>query len=160
MAFDKYTSPVLPIPPVNYDRGYFSSLIGVLNQYFRVSDSKAPITIDSLTSKYLRLPATSHTASNGSADDVTLSKGTFVRITGPTAAFTFTGIVKGVDGEIRVLFNSTAQNMTIANESASSTAENRVITNTGADITTTGTGVVVLLYSVNDSRWVVVSSQL
>jgi hypothetical protein len=52
--------------------------------------------------------------------------------------------------------------MTIANESASSAAANRITTCTGANITTTGQGVVTLIYSsssvgVSQSRWIVTS---
>ena len=38
-----------------------------------------------------------------------------------------------------------------------STAANRIFTNTGSDVVTTGTGIVSLIYSVTDSRWILLS---
>ena len=160
MAFDQERSPVLPAPPNQYTPAYFNQLLRTIGRYFNTIDSKMGITHERVTAGYLNLPIHKYTAVNGTTNDAVFPRGSFVRIEGPTGAFTFTGIVKGTDGEIRTLFNSTAQNMTISNQSASSSAENRIITNTGADIVTTGSGVVTLIYSVEDSRWVVLSSQL
>jgi hypothetical protein len=50
--------------------------------------------------------------------------------------------------------------MTIYNQNAGSSAENRIITGTGANIVTTGSGAVSLIYLVDDSRWFVLSNQL
>jgi hypothetical protein len=69
-------------------------------------------------------------------------------------------VYSALDGQEVVLYNSTAYAMTITNQSASSTAPNRIITNTGADIVTTGSGAVTLVYSQADARWVVISAQL
>jgi len=160
MAFDSYTAPVLPFPPNLYNKEYFTSLIGTINRYFRQADSKAPITVDSLTSAFLKMPIGSYTATNGTTNNVSFTRqSSFVHISGPTAAFTFTGIYKGVNGEIKILFNSTSQNMTLSNQSASSDADNRIITNGGADWTSSGSGVAILIYSVIDGRWVVLSTK-
>jgi hypothetical protein len=53
------------------------------------------------------------------------------------------------DGRVVILYNTTVQHMTITDD-ATSTAENRILTNTGADVVTTGTGIVSLIYSVTE----------
>ncbi len=98
--------------------------------------------------------------SNGTNNNVTTTVASFHRITGPTAAFTITGLDNGVDGRLLYLFNNTAQAMTIANESASSTAANRITTLTGADVVTTGTGATLLIYDAVDSRWILIAKSL
>lgn len=81
----------------------------------------------------------------------------FARITGPSGAFTITGVAAGQDGQELRLYNTTAQNMTIANSSASSTAGNRILTQTGADMTVVAGGVVTLKYDVTAGFWFVLS---
>jgi hypothetical protein len=48
--------------------------------------------------------------------------------------------------------------MTITNDSASSTAANRIYTNTGSDVATTGRGTTIFIYSVTDARWLLVAA--
>lgn len=174
MAFLKFTAPNLPAPPSEYDSTYFDQLMRQLNTYFNIHNSQAGLGVDNITAKILQLPYASYTAVNGSTNDVSLPAATFINIVGPTAAFTFTGITSGTtaenNGRMLTLFNNTAQNMTLVNESASSTAAYRITTCTGANIVTVGQGVVTLVYisasnaavptQVTSSRWVVVSSQL
>jgi hypothetical protein len=95
---------------------------------------------------------------NGANNNVSSTK-SFWRITGPSAAFSVTGLANGQDGRMLILYNSTSQAMTISNESASSTAANRILTMTGANIVTVGTGTVTLIYSSTDQRWIVTSFQ-
>src|SRR5574338_1052645 len=55
---------------------------------------------------------------NGNNDNIVLSGGySFYRITGPTAAFSLSGIVPttGADGQVLTLVNTTTQIMTIKN---------------------------------------------
>ena len=80
------------------------------------------------------------------------------RVTGPTGAFSISGITKpdNPDGRVVILYNTTSQNMTITND-ATSTAANRILTNTGSDVATTGTGIVSLIYSVTDARWILLT---
>ena len=105
----------------------------------------------------------SSAASNDNVSCDLSATGGFNRITGPTGAFTITGIVAPTgaykDGRVLVLYNSTAHNMTISND-VTSTAANRFYTSTGADIVTAGRGSATLIYSSSDSRWIVVSSAL
>jgi len=109
------------------------------------------------------MKAGSIAAVNGANNNVAVLSG-FNRIVGPTAVFTITGIATTIgqanytpEAPQVVLYNSVAFAMTIANDSASSTAANRILTNTGGDRTTTLQGAVTLVYSHGDSRWVVTS---
>lgn len=100
------------------------------------------------------------TLSNGSNNDIAPGYAPFVRIEGPTGAFTITGIIQGELGRIMMLRNTTTQAMTIANQSVSSTDVNRIITQTGADLVTTNEGSAILMYDAVDQRWVVIAAQL
>lgn len=97
------------------------------------------------------------TLASGNNNDVVIGDATLQRITGPGGAFTITGIAGGVAGRQVILFNSTAQNMTIANESASSAAANRINMLTGFDYVSTGQGSVLLVYSAAESRWLMLA---
>lgn len=96
---------------------------------------------------------------NGSNNDISVGYATYVRVSGPTGSFTITGIADGEAGRPLVIRNSTAQQMTIADQSASSASSNRIITGTGADLVLTGsTGQsVTLVYDAVSMRWVVVA---
>ncbi len=101
----------------------------------------------------------SYTASNGANNDISIGTSSFVRITGPTAAFSITGISGGVDGKWLTLFNATTQQITIANENASSSAADRIWTlNSTGDIVISGKAAVRMIYDAADSRWLVISS--
>lgn len=97
--------------------------------------------------------ASNFTAGNGNNDNIAIGSTTFVRITGPTAAFTIRGIAGGYDGRMLVLVNTTTQNMSFANDNAGSTAGNRILTNTGGTLTTAGTGSAILIYDATTARW-------
>ena len=94
---------------------------------------------------------------NGNNAGLDFKTNSFVKIkAGPTAAFTINGISGGRDGRLLIIRNSTTQNMTIANESGvDATAANRILTDTGGDITSTGEGSVTLIYDSDASRWIV-----
>lgn len=73
------------------------------------------------------------------------------------AARTVTGLLAGAtDGQLAVIWNVGAQNIILANESASSTAANRFTSASGADITLAGGNVAFATYSTATSRWLVV----
>lgn len=69
------------------------------------------------------------------------------------AARTVTGFTNGVDGRRVQIFNVGAQNLIVANQSASSTAANRVITGTGASVTIAADGAARLVYDGTTARW-------
>ncbi|SFD06810.1 hypothetical protein SAMN05518672_101309 [Chitinophaga sp. CF118] len=93
-------------------------------------------------------------------NNMVIGSASFIRITGPTAGFTITGIVAGVDGQMVTLYNTTSNSMTISNLNASSSAANMIITcaSGAGNISTTGAGTVTLVYSGTDARWVVTAS--
>lgn len=159
MAFQSHKSPNLPVPPSEYDNGYFFQLIRSIGSYFSIHDSKAGLSLDSVVTDVIQLPIGSFTASNGANNNITLPNKSFIRVTGPTGAFSITGITKPAnpDGRVVILYNTTSQNMTITND-ATSTAANRILTNTGSDVATTGTGIVSLMYSVTDARWILLTA--
>ena len=158
MAFQSHKSPNLPMPPSEYNNGYFFDLIRSIGSYFSIHDSKAGLSLDSVVTDVIQLPIGAFTASNGANSNITLPNKSFIRMTGPTGAFNITGITKpdNPDGRVVILYNTTSQNMTITND-ATSTAANRILTNTGSDVATTGTGIVSLIYSVTDARWILLT---
>lgn len=174
MAFDQFKSPRVPSAPRQYEFPYFNQLARSLDNFFTNFDSRAGINVDSMSINRLVTPFTALTVVNGTNNNLVIPATTFFRISAPTAPFSITGILtasaiynatptlvySALDGQQVVLYNSTAYAMTIANQSASSDAPNRIITNTGADIVTTGSGAVTLIYSKEDARWVVISAQL
>jgi hypothetical protein len=106
------------------------------------------------------LTSTSVTATNGSTtNNLNIGSATYIKVSGPTSAFTITGLTGGTDGKMIILYNTSSGNMTLKNQSTSSTAANRVITTTGADVTTTGDGSITMLYDGTQSRWIVVNVQ-
>jgi len=159
MAFQSHKSPNLPMPPSEYNNGYFFDLIRSIGSYFSIHDSKAGLSLDSVVADVIQLPIGSFTASNGANNNITLPNKSFIRVTGPTGAFSISGITKPAnpDGRVVILYNTTSQNMTITND-ATSTAANRILTNTGSDVATTGTGIVSLIYSVTDARWILLTA--
>ena len=106
----------------------------------------------------IALRAGAFTAVNGNNNNINIGGTSFIRITGPTAAFSITGIAGGVDGKVVILYNAAATyNMTIANENTNSTATNRITTLTGSGVVTTGVGAITLIYDSTASRWIVTS---
>lgn len=99
------------------------------------------------------------TLGNGNNNNVAISDSSFLLISGPTGAFTLTGMTGGYDGRIVTLINTTGQNMTITND-ATSTAANRFLTSTGLSLVTVGTGSFVAIYDATASRWRIISSNL
>ncbi len=104
-------------------------------------------------------PVVALTLANGANADKTLATGAWFRITGPTGAFSLSGLTGGANGRIIRVYNPTAQNMTITND-ATSTAANRFLTLTGADVVSTGTCAFTFVYSSDDSRWILMASAL
>jgi hypothetical protein len=131
MAFQQHRSPNLPAPPNEYDNNYFFNLIRSIGLYFNVHDSKAGLSLDSVVTDVIQLPFGAFAASNGANNNIALPSKSFIRITGPTGAFSISGIAKPAnpDGRVVILYNTTSQHMTITDD-ATSTAANRILTNT------------------------------
>ncbi len=64
MAMDKFTAPVLPLPPNQYDSFYFNQLVRLLNIYFSQISSTTPLTIDTI--RLLALPTSAAGLPSGS----------------------------------------------------------------------------------------------
>ena len=182
MAFDKFKTPRVPSAPKEYDFPYFNQLARALDTFFTNFDSKAGTNVGSATNDLLITPFAKDPITGVASvtvaatnDDLKILPYTFLRVSpSPAGAFSISGFLtsnavndstgvvafSALDGQQLVVFNPTANAMTIKDQSASSAAPNRIITNTGADIVTTGSGVVSLIYSRADARWVVISAQL
>ena len=78
------------------------------------------------------------------------------RLTGAAGAFAINTIVGGNDGQVLTLINAATQAMTINNNNAA----NGILTGSGANLISTGTGnsSVTLIYNATLARWVVKSS--
>jgi hypothetical protein len=98
------------------------------------------------------------TLANGANSNLSISGATYHRITGPTGAFSISGFVAPSDARELIVHNSVAQDMTLTND-ATSTAANRILTLTGADVTLTGVSAARFVYSTADSRWILVGTQ-
>lgn len=100
------------------------------------------------------------TLANGRNDNVAIGSTAaivFCRIAGPTTGFSISGVGAPASGtQIVILHNTTANNMTILNDDANSTAGNRARTTTGGDLVTSGRGNVTLAYDANAAtlRWI------
>ncbi len=96
--------------------------------------------------------------SNGANNDISLGAIAYslYRITGPTAAFTISGIVPvtGSDGQLVTFENTTAQTMTLVHD-AVSTAANRIYCPGAKNFIIVGQySTVTLQYNKTQSRWV------
>lgn len=163
MAIDQFSSPNLPIAPKTYDQSYFNQLIRSIGSFFKIIDSKAGLTVDSVTTHAFFTQYTNLTLANGANNNIKIPLYTFLRIVGPTSSFDVMGFDSSPqnnnNGRHLILFNSTSQNMTIHNEEIGSAPENRISTMTSTNINISGTGIVYLIYSVADLRWLVISHQ-
>lgn len=93
---------------------------------------------------------------NGNNSALALSINSYIRVSGPTSAFTICGLAGGRDGRRIQIENATGYPMTIANNSGNDpTAANRILTGTGADVITVNNPTVIqLTYDGSQSRWV------
>ncbi|HXC06463.1 MAG TPA: hypothetical protein VNZ86_17015 [Bacteroidia bacterium] len=100
------------------------------------------------------------TAVNGANNDLLIGNNAYVKLTGPTAAFSITGFTNNVatvaplDGEYVILYNASGQTMTIANANAGSTAANRILTNTGANV---NAHCATFIYDIGQTSWILVA---
>jgi hypothetical protein len=92
---------------------------------------------------------------NGVNDDIAIGNHSFVRITGPTGAFSISSLGTPYDGKIVTLLNTTAFAMTITNAAGTGTAANRIVTSTNANLVGTAGNQtsVTLIYDSTTTRW-------
>lgn len=97
-------------------------------------------------------PARSPSSLTADQDNYSPGVGLFQRWSSD-ASRTVTGLVAGVDGETRCIWNVGSNNIVLANESASSTAANRFTTATGADLTLSANKCALAMYDGTSARW-------
>lgn len=96
---------------------------------------------------------------NGLNSDIALSNTSWLRITGPTGAFSVGGFTLGVDGRRLTIFNTVAQQMTIVNNDGSSAAANRITTLTGGNVVLrAGTSSASFIYEDVSDTWILVGT--
>jgi hypothetical protein len=105
----------------------------------------------------LRRVRSTMTLANGANANEPLPASSFVSITGPTGAFSLSGIVASDGASLRIV-NLTGEVMTVTHE-ATSTAANRLTTLTGADLVSTGNCAFDVDYDTGTSRWIVTNWQ-
>lgn len=93
----------------------------------------------------------------GSTNDVNFGSGVLFRLTGASAQ-TITGIAGGIDGRTITLVNAASQSAILSNNSGSSSATNRIITGSGADITLVAGSSISLIYDSGASLWRVIGA--
>ncbi len=91
---------------------------------------------------------------NGANQNVAKPAFASLLVAGPSAGFNIGGLTGGTDGLECELINTTAHQMTLNNEDASSTAGNRITTDTGGNLNCKHA---VLRYDATASRWRVIS---
>jgi len=95
---------------------------------------------------------------NGVNSDVAITSGGTsygkLRVTGPTGAFSISGFAAPSSDNYRLtVFNAVSQTMTLTND-ATSTAANRILTMTGADVALTGPSMIEFVYDSTSARWI------
>lgn len=94
------------------------------------------------------------TLANGANADVNIGSVSFVKIAGPTGAFSVSGFTGGTSGRRLTVYNSVAYAMTITNN-ATSAAANRILTLTGADVVLSARASVAhFIYDAAQSLWI------
>jgi hypothetical protein len=122
------------------------------------ANTQLDITKDFATREYNYATSLSGTVNDVNFDGANNSF-SWLRLATASAAFTVTGLTGGQNGKVIHIHNATTQSMTLANQSASSTtAGDRIITGTGANMTIPANGEANLQYSATDSRWIVTST--
>lgn len=151
------TTQLLPVAGEQYDRSNEQRTRSDIDA--RLSDLERKLYTLQTTYGTIALGEANVTLANGANNNVAPGYATYVRIAGPTAAFSTTGWADGERGRLLLVRNTVAQDWTISNESASSSAANRIITNTGADVTLTGVSAAVFLYDATSERWILFATQ-
>lgn len=151
------TTNILPLASDEYDRSNEQQTRRAIED--RLGDIETRVSSLLTTYGTLSLGETDIALVNGNNDNVAIGYATYVRISGPSAAFAVRGMINGERGRLVFLRNTVAFDMTLSNENAGSAAENRIITQTGADVTLTGVSSAVLLYDATSARWILIATQ-
>lgn len=114
--------------------------------------SASPTLSDLTLLLSLNTQATSPAQITANQNDYAIGGGTFFRLSSD-AARTITGLTGGVNGKRLTIVNVGFFNITFANESASSTAANRIITGYGQGLVVAPDELIEMVYDVTTQRW-------
>lgn len=101
-------------------------------------------------------PRANSSLADGNNSGIILGSNVYVRISGPSGAYTNAGFAAEQDGSFHILqFDNPANNMTILDNSGlDATAANRIRTGTGGNLNFTNNPVILrAIYDANASRW-------
>lgn len=119
-------------------------------------NTTAPVVgVDIVKDMAVRNGATNTTT--GTINDLSTASISKITFNGASAQ-TVTGFANPQDGKLLYIQNPAVQALTIANQSASSTAANRIVTGTGADFSIASGGSAILMYDSVNSRWMIMGS--
>lgn len=122
------------------------------NGYVGVNNAN-PLTSMDINGSYAT-KQTTLTLSNGRNDNIAIGNSSFVRIVGPTAPFSITGIANGTNGKRVRIANITGQDWTILDSSSYSTLGNRIETNTNSNILVRGpVPILDMIYDSVTNQW-------
>jgi hypothetical protein len=98
------------------------------------------------------------TIGNGANQDIAIGAFSYIRLTGPTGAFSLGGIAAPAspNGHFLIVQNTTLQTMTINNQDAGSAAANRIYTLTGGNVSlrAAGSSVALFIYDPDAASWI------
>ncbi len=113
------------------------------------------------TDRFIQYLPETLTLVNGANGTPSINK-SHQRITGPTGAFSIAGftiaVVGTLDGAVIYLYNTTAQAMTILNDSGTVGPQSGILTLTGASVVFTGPSMATLIYNKTDNRWILATT--
>jgi len=93
------------------------------------------------------------TLANGANNNLAATNKSWLRLSGPTGAFSISGFSGGIQGQVLYVFNTTSQQMTLKNATGSS-AGNQISTLTGADVVLrAGTSFATFIYDTASTSW-------
>jgi hypothetical protein len=110
--------------------------------------------VEAMQTPAIRYPSSTPSTMSGDVNNYDLGNKSFIRLSGGAADRIITGIVAQSDGHIMIICNiGTTNKISFANESASSTAANRIITTTAGTIEIPPYHSVTFIYDATTARW-------
>jgi hypothetical protein len=79
--------------------------------------------------------------------------GAIIRVSASNSSLNITGLVAGVDGQRKLLYNGGTRDITLVNSSSSSSTSNRFLTFSGSNYILNPNSAVELLYDSTSARW-------
>jgi hypothetical protein len=114
---------------------------------------------ESFLDNEVRLFKADLTLVNGANSDIELpSVARFLRLTGPSGAFSITGFQSGYEAKRLIIFNDSGQTVTLTNN-ATSVAANRLLTLTGGDVALPDLSLFEFIYCLDEQRWLLRNRQ-